>query len=181
MPAHLIRILLIVVVVLISSCAQKLPPPLSAGTGMLAIPMMARSEGPARDFNYYYSYSGTVPHPFEIKIIPVIGRDFSLSDVLPAGEYIVDTYTVYGVPSINMNLAVSKEVIRLDEEIPLRIEPGTILMARELFMVNVSTLDFETYTENSSWKALDDDETSDYLKRLRALEGAEGWRIGVAE
>lgn len=179
MVRQLIAALSILTCLLAASCAQKLPERGIQSGGIMAIPMVATTSSPTGGFNYYYSYSGTVPEPFEIEIVPAIGRDFVLSRRLRPGKYVIDTYTVYGVPSINMLLAVSKEEIALDEPIEFAIEHGVAVMFKEIFEVTISTVDYETYVESSSWRTLTKKEIENYLEKLKALEGAEDWEFVV--
>ncbi len=169
-------VLCILLIALFSSCARKLPEPGEQRFAMLAIPMKSIATGTQR-FHYSYSLSGEQPISFQIKIQPGIGKDFAFSELLPAGEYAVDSYTVHGSPAYPIILHTLKDTVELEEKIYFTLSPGTILILDMLIEVKVESIDYETFTQQQRWKILENEELNLYVDKLKRLEGVNSWEI----
>lgn len=163
----------------LSACARKLPDSGYDRGGLVAIPTRAVMEAPFGSFVYYYAFSGDTPAPFEFRIYPRVGQDFSFSKLYPPGEYVVDTLVLYGSPSMNITPEFFHQKYNLSQEFTVTVATGTVTMLDILFEVTVRGEDQETFITTHEWNRLGDTERGLWQGKLQGLGNSEYWRIVV--
>ena len=161
----------------LSGCAQRLPAPQDGGGGLAALPTKSVMNVPFGSFVYSYVFSGSIPEPFELRIYPAVGRDFSFSRIYPAGDYLIDTLTMYGTPSATITPELYRRSERLADGVKVRIKDGGVTMVDILFTVTVRAVDQETFTTTRAWQPLDEGERRLWLERLQAMGNSDSWTI----
>jgi hypothetical protein len=121
--------------------------------GIIAFPMKALLND-GKEFTFYYAISGTSLHPFEIKIHPIAGRDFILSDILTPG----------------ISTSFNKRENKLNTPVYVVIKDGEITMSTERIDIVRSRTSVESFSQSADWKRLNVTEVQTYKNKLKTLD-----------
>lgn len=163
---------------LLAGCAQKLPAPGEKVGGIMAFPMKAELNS-GKEFTFYYAIAGKVPQPFEIKIYPVVGRNFIFSDVLTPGTYEVDTWITYATPTTGISTSFNKQENKLQQPVYITIKDGEITMSSERIEIVRSSTSGESFSQSSQWTRLNEAEVQSYKNMLKTIENGGAWKVHV--
>ncbi|WP_163338101.1 hypothetical protein [Desulfopila sp. IMCC35008] len=163
---------------LLPGCAQKLPVSGGQAGGIMAFPMKAELNS-GKEFTCYYAIAGKVPQPFEIKIYPMAGRDFIISDILTPGTYEIDTWITYATPTTGVSTSFNKKEDNLQEPVYITVKDGEITMASERLEIVRSSSVQESFSQSFEWIRLNKAEVQTYKNKLKSLENGGLWQIHI--
>lgn len=172
------RLMIVVcTLLLLSGCAQKLPVSPGENYGVWVVPMDVRNETADTQWVFYYELSNQDNENVKIVLEPKPGKGFAFSNPLPAGEYVLDTYTTYAQPYNNMSTSFDKKVQRLNDPIKIKIESRTILIDEHKLEIVKKNSGHRRYQTLSQFKKLNWNEKIAYIDQMGQLENSEDWHI----
>ncbi len=167
-------ILPILLFVTLIGCAPKLPPNTGHDSGIIAIPVDAKTDF-NREYFFYYKVHTDLQNAEPITIYPGRG-EFAFSEPLPPGEYVLDVLDVlaHNTPRTSTSIAKKSRGMYL----PVKVEAGHITIVSHLFKVRcVKDIEAHYYFTKEELKPMTDPERMEYIEMLRAFENAEGWVV----
>ena len=173
-----IRILSAFLFLVISSgCAQKLPS-YKEGYGMVAVPYHIVNRSGFR-FLYTFEWISSTDDNFSVKIQKeTYNKDVALSDLIPSGNYLIDTVIIRVVSESNVMSSRRKIERKIESPFNLNVSSGSISMVPVVYEFE-QYLGSQTILIDSNVHDLEDDEEQFYIDRIRNRENVNQWKVEI--
>lgn len=155
-------------------CAQKLPT-YQKGYGLVAVPYKFNNQT-QYPFLYTYEWKSSEDDRFFLKISQKgYANDVSLSGLIPAGQYKIDTIVTRIVKESNIGSTHNKWEQKLDQPFTVYVEEGYVMLIPYVYEI-VQYPQGDSILFKYNVHEIDVEEETFYTNKLTNKEGISGWK-----
>lgn len=160
---------------ILSACGQKLPS-YKEGYGMVAIPYHLTNRTSFK-FIQTYEWRSSEDEKFSVKIQQgTYPKDVALSELLPSGNYTIDTFVIRMVSQSTVHSAMKEVERKIEPPFELYISPGSIMMVPVVYEYEQYLKD-DTIIVQPNIHNIEDNEEKFYIDTLKNKENFGEWKI----
>ena len=166
---------------ILSACAQKLPVPTTAESGVVVIPTSVKNKTQYR-FPYHYELLYEPETEVQLKIVPQLAYEYVIIDDFIPGKYEITAFKIISTPGEGLP-SIGSEKHEFSNPYQLQIRPGEIKILDFVVLVesrytNPSSVEQTIQTIN--FRKLEESERDQIATAIMALPNAELWTLDTA-
>ena len=129
-------------------------------------------------FVHTYEWISSEDEKFSVKIQQgTYSKDLALSELLPSGNYTIDTIVIRTVSQSNVMSNMSEAERKIEPPFELHISPGSIMMVPVVYEFEQYIADHDNIIVKPNVHNIEEIEEEFYIDKLKNKENFSDWKI----